>query len=301
MRVLVLSTAPPDRTDPSREIVEFDLSAAARGVAAVIPGAIAAETDGAPAEVVALLEQHRPDIVYNLCEAPFGRPDLEAHIAALFEWAGVRFTGSRSETLALCRRKDRTAAVLAAAGVAAPRRDGFPCIVKPADEDGSAFIDRESICANAGAVARARARISGRVVVERFLPGREFSVALWGRNGPEHVSIGETCFRGDLRLITYAAKWDRGSRDDCESPLCYDSPLDAALRDAIVGAASGAWRAVEARGYLSVDVRLDDEGIPHVIDVNPNPDCTPSHGMHRAVSEAGWTWERFVHAQLEWA
>ena len=301
MRVLVLSTAPPDRTDPSREIVEFDLSSAARGVAAVIPGALTAETEGAPGEILALVERHRPDIVYNLCEAPFGRPDLEAHIAALFEWVGVRFTGSRSETLALCRRKDHTAAVLAAAGVPVPPRDGFPCIVKPADEDGSAFIDRESICDHAEAVARARARISGRVVVERFLPGREFSVALWGRNEPDYVSMGETCFRGELRLITYAAKWDSDSRDDCESPMCYDVALDTPRREAVVAAARGAWQAVEARGYLSVDVRLDCEGIPHVIDVNPNPDCTPSQGMHRAVCAAGWTWARFVHAQLEWA
>jgi hypothetical protein len=38
-----------------------------------------------------------------------------------------------------------------------------------------------------------------------------------------------------------------------------------------------------------------------VLDVNPNPEIAPEVGIYRAVVEAGWTWERFVRAQLTWA
>ena len=72
-------------------------------------------------------------------------------------------------------------------------------------------------------------------------------------------------------------------------------------RDFVLAAAEGAWRAVEVRGYLRVDVRLDAEGRPRVLDVNPNPELAPEVGIHRAVTEAGWTWERFVHQQIAWA
>jgi len=58
---------------------------------------------------------------------------------------------------------------------------GSPCIVKPADEDGSAGMDADSVCVDAAAMERARARIAGRVLVEEFLPGREFVVSLWGQ------------------------------------------------------------------------------------------------------------------------
>ena len=92
------------------------------GIAEVLPGADVAKVRGEPREILALLEAHAPDVVFNLCEAPLGRPELEPHVAALLEWAGVRFTGSGSETLALCRRKDRVAAVLAGAGVPVPQR-----------------------------------------------------------------------------------------------------------------------------------------------------------------------------------
>jgi D-alanine-D-alanine ligase len=301
MKVLILHTAPPQTVDPGRRVWEFDLEPAACGIATVLPGATVARVRGEPREILSLLEAHAPDVVFNLCEAPLGRPELEPQVAALLEWAGVRFTGSGSETLALCRRKDRVAAVLAGAGVPVPHPGGFPCIVKPADQDGSAGIDHHSVCEDATELAGARAKAAGPVVIEEFLPGREFVVSLWGQRQPEHVSIGETLFQHGLRLITYAAKWDIESADYANSPLSYAIDLDPPLRASIVAAAQGAWRAVGARGYARIDVRLDAAGHSKVLDVNPNPEIGPEVGIHRAVLEAGWTWPRFIHAQLAWA
>jgi len=301
MKVLLLHAAPPETAAAGRVSWEFDLDAAASGVRTVVPGCVVARTRGEPREILALVDRHAPDVVYNLCEAPLGRPDFEAHVAALFEWAGVRFTGSGSETLTLCRRKDWAGAVLAAAGVPVPGKSEFPRIVKPADEDGSAWMDAASICDDEEAVARATARIPGRVLVEQFLPGREFAVSLWGGAQPEHLSVGETTFLEGLRLITYDAKWQIESADFRNSPLSYDVDLEPNLRAAIEHSACAAWRAVGARGCLRVDVRLDAAGMPRVLDVNPNPEAAPHVGIHRAVVEAGWTWERFVQAQLAWA
>jgi D-alanine-D-alanine ligase len=262
---------------------------------------VVAGVRGEASEIIDLLAAHRPDVVFNACEAPLGRPSLEPHAAALMEWLGVRFTGSGSETLALCRRKDRTNAVLGAMGVPVPRKGIFPCIVKPADDDGSAFIDAGSICEDATAAAQAQARLAGPAIVEEFLPGREFAVAMWGRAAPEHVSIGETCFLDGLRLCTYASKWDIESKDFANSPIFYDPELAPPLREAIIAAARGAWMAVAGRGYMRVDVRLDAAGSPRVLDVNPNPELGPGVGICRAAQEAGWTWERFVRQQIAWA
>ncbi len=301
MKVLIVHTAPPPTADPGRCPCEFDLEPTAVGIAEVLPPATIARVRGEPREILALLDSHAPDVVYNLCEAPLGRPELEAQVAALFEWAGVRFTGSGSETLALCRRKDRVAALLTATGVPVPRGGGFPCIVKPTNEDGSAGIDRESVCPDHAALVRACARAPGPIVIQEFLPGREFAVSLWGRTDPDHVSIGETLFQNGLRLNTYAAKWETESADFADSPMAYAIDLEEVLREAVVSAARGAWRAVGARGCLRVDLRLDAQGEPRVLDVNPNPTLAPEVGLRRAVMEAGWTWSRFVHAQIAWA
>jgi D-alanine-D-alanine ligase len=301
LKILVLHTLAPETAAAGRVTGEFDLDAAAHNVAGALPGAAVVGVRGEVREVLEVLDCHQPDVVFNACEAPRGRPGLEPHVAALLEWLGVRFTGAGSETLALCRRKDRTNAVLAAHGVGLPRSGGFPCVVKPADEDGSAGIHADSLCRDHAALARALARIAGPAVVQEFLPGREFAVAMWGGAQPEGISIGETRFRNGQQLITYAAKWDLESPDFADTPLDYHTPLDTPLRAAIESAACATWHAVDARGYMRIDMRLNGEGTPCVLDVNPNPELGPGVGICRAVQEAGWTWERFMQRQVELA
>jgi len=301
LKVLILHTLPPAECESNRWPEEFTLTEAAEHVASVLEHAVVAGVRGDAREIVTLVEAERPDVVFNLCEAPLGKPGLEAHAAALLEWMGAAFTGSGSETLALCRRKSRMNAVLAAHGVAVPRPGLFPAIVKPADEDGSAGLSADSVCVDAVAVERARARWPGPVLIEEFLPGREFAVSLWGGNTPEYVSIGETLFQNGLQLNTYAAKWDTGSAEFADSPLDYTTEVAPWLREQIVAAAHGAWHAAGAHGYLRIDMRCNADGRPVVLDVNPNPAVGPGIGICRAAEEAGWTWEAFVRRQLEWA
>lgn len=299
MKTLVLHTLPPADAGAERWRDEFDLDEGAEHVASVLAHAVVAGVRGDAVEILSLVDAHRPDVIFNLCEAPLARSDLEPHAAALFEWLGLPFTGSGSETLALCRHKPRMNAVLAARGIAVPREGVFPAIVKPADQDGSAGIHVDSICADADAVQRARARWPGAVLVQEFLPGREFAVSLWGRRGPEHVSIGETLFRGDLKLNTYESKWDTESAEYADSPLDYRTEIDSALREQLLAAARGAWHAASARGYLRVDLRCNAQGVPCVLDVNPNPAIGPGIGICRSIEEAGWDWADFVRLQLE--
>jgi D-alanine-D-alanine ligase len=306
MKVLILHTAPSDVQQPGRIAGEFELDHTARNIASVLPGAIVCGVRGYPREIVDVIDAHAPDVVFNLCEAPQGRPYLEPHAAALFEWLGVRFTGAGSATLALCRRKDLVKPILRAAGIGVPAnvdpiRPAFPCIVKPADEDGSAGVFADSVCDTPQMLEHARGRLQGPVMVEEFLPGREFVVSLWGAAEPENVSVGETVFQAGIRLITYDGKWNTEGHEFANTPMHYDTEIPDVIRQAIIVAARSAWRAVEARHYLRVDVRLDSNNSPRVLDVNPNPEMGPEVGICRAVQEAGWTWERFVKSLIEWA
>ena len=286
MKVLVVHTLPPDQAGEGRIASEFDLHNAGQAIGAVLSGAVVAGIRGEPSEFIELLRVHQPDAVFNLCEAPAGRPSLEPHLAALLEWLQVRFTGARSETLWLCRRKDLTNAVLAGAGVPIPRESAFPCIVKPADEDGSAGIHNDSVCESELEITLARSRIPGLAIVQEFLPGREFAVSLWGQHNPDYFSICEIVFRRGLRLQTYAAKWHVESAEFADSGRYYDSEIEPALREAIVETARGAWRAVGARHLLSVD---------------PNTEIALEDGISLAVEKAGWSWPDFIRKLVEWA
>ena len=301
MKVLVVHTLPPEFNENSRLSAEFDLCESAAAVGSALPGAVVCGIAGRPDEFIELIRTHQPDVVFNLCEAPLGRPALEAHAAALWEWLGVRFTGSRSGALGFCRLKDRVKLLLAAHNIPVAGQGGFPCVVKPADEDGSAGIGPDSICRNVEDMHRVIRRLRGRPLVEAFIPGREFAVSIWGRKQAEYFSIGETVFGEGLQLVTYEAKWRAQSRDYKNSPVSYDTQINPALRRQLIELGRRVWSVVGAYGYLRADIRLDDAGVPRVLDVNPNSSLDMDEGMGGAALEAGWTWRRFIQTQVKWA
>ena len=110
--MLVLHTLPPAVCGNGRWPEEFALQEGADHVASVLEHAVVVGVRGGAAEIVRIVEAERPDVIFNMCEAPLGQPRLEANAAALLEWMGCNITGSGSETLALCRSKPRMNAVL---------------------------------------------------------------------------------------------------------------------------------------------------------------------------------------------
>ena len=102
-------------------------------------------------------------------------------------------------------------------------------------------------------------------------------------------------------MNTYRSKWDVDSDEFSATPLSYHSSIDEPLRQAIFAMAQQTWRAVNARHYLRVDLRLDAGGLPRVLDVNPNPEISPGAGICRAVQEAAWDWREFLQRLVEWA
>ena len=296
-----MHTLPPEQAGEGRWEWEFDLHETADEIAAQLPDAVIAGVRGEPREMMEVIERVHPDVVFNLCEAPQCDPRLEPHAAALFEWLRLPFTGSRSDVLALCRRKDLAKSTLAAAGVPVPRPGVLPCIVKPLDEDGSAGISADSVCENERAVALAVGRARGPVIIEEFLPGREFVVSMWGRDEPERLVIGEILYSADVRVLSYEGKWDMEAHGYVNAPLVFDRQLDAPLEARLLELALRTWRATGLRGYGTVDMRLDAGNLPCVIDVNPNAALNAEGRVYRAAESVGWTWERFVRQQIEWA
>src|ERR1044072_5583748 len=89
MKVLIVHTLPAEAIPGGRGAGEFDLSEAAQNIASVLPDAVVAGVRGSATEMLDLLAVHRPDVVFNACEAPLGRPELEPNIAGLMELLGV--------------------------------------------------------------------------------------------------------------------------------------------------------------------------------------------------------------------
>jgi len=252
-------------------------------------------------------------LVFNLCEGVHGRSEWEEHVVAALEFAGVPVTGAGVWTIAACRRKAMANAILAQAGLPIPRwtvaqgkiEDDFPlpAIVKPAAEDASAGLDRGSVVVDRRALRARVAAMTERfdeVLVQEYVPGREFNVGFVGGRALPLAEIDFSAMPpGSWPILTYAAKWDRGSPDDLGSvPVC-PADVPQKLADRLVRLAESAWRAMQGKGYGRVDVRLDAQGRLWVLEVNPNPDLNDDAGLSRMAQAAGWDYAELVRRIAE--
>ncbi|HEY7138507.1 MAG TPA: D-alanine--D-alanine ligase [Methylomirabilota bacterium] len=248
----------------------------------------------------------RFQLVFNLCEGLSNQAAGEPAAAALVEILGLPLTGASSDMLGLCLRKDRANAVLYAHGVPVPEwmlvrpdaRPGpwrrFPAIVKPAGEDGSFGIASDSVVSDRAALGAVVARGCpqwGPMLVQRYVGGREFNLAIVGGRVLPHAEIDFSRMDPGLpAVVTYAAKWEHGSPEDRGTVPRCPARLPARLAARLTQLAGRVWAAVDGTGYGRIDVRVDGRGTTFVTDVNPNPDLGVRAGLARQAAAAGWSY-----------
>lgn len=256
-----------------------------------------------------LAKARRADIVFNLCEGINGVGRFEDLVTSTMELAGIPFTGASAWTTTVCHHKGLINSFLQAAGLPVPRwvvprghkvaKDfPLPAIVKPAAEDASAGIEQDSVATTRRALEMCVARLSetyDEVIVQEYVDGREFAV---GFVGDVTLPVSEIDFgkmpAGAWRILTFSAKWEKGSVDDIGTrPVC-PAPIDKELEKRLTTTAAAAWRLVGGSGYGRVDMRVDTQGRPWILEVNPNPDISDNAGLSAMAAARGWTYPELV-------
>jgi D-alanine-D-alanine ligase len=265
-------------------------------------------------DVRQVLQQDCPDVIFNLVESLRGREAFESAVAALLERSGVEFTGSTAPALRSCLDKRLCQEILGRAGVPVPRTEvrtpdtalrpfPFPAFVKPRRTDGSVGIDAGSVVRDLDSLA-ARVRhlcdtFGDDAVVQEYLPGKEINVAVFGDRELTALWPAEIDFTGfpdDVPpIVTYRAKWDEDSREFTGS-TSIRANLEPDLERQVISVAIRSFRALGLRDYGRVDLRLDDQGRPRVIEVNPNPDLAEGTGIARQAERQGMTHPDLVAA-----
>jgi D-alanine-D-alanine ligase len=265
-------------------------------------------------------------LIFNLVEAPPGMPQLQPASAAVLELLGVPFTGSRSCALWLTTDKLATRAMLSSHDL--PVAPGGriwsndqrvldsvppPWIIKPGWEDASVGLDGSPVCFDREQAAEKTRELERRfagqpLVLEHFLPGREFNVALLDNGrGPQVLPVAEMAFIDyppDVpALISYEGKWIVGSFEDEHTMRRFPSDEeDGALLAEVRRVARRAWTVCGLEGYARVDIRLDESARPCILEVNANPCLSAEAGFVIAAHHAGLTpgalVGRILHAAL---
>ena len=222
----------------------------------------------------------KPDVVFNILHGPFGE---DGRIQGLLDILGIPYTNSGALASALGMDKAASRAMFVAAGLPmapgeiwdrttllAHTEPARPYVVKPIAEGSSVGVHVVFEGDNIG-LRNIAADLSAhaRVIVEKYIPGREIQVAVMGER-----ALGAIEIRTKRRFYDYVAKYTPG-----ESQHVMPAPIHADAYRAACDLGVAAHQALGCRGVSRVDLRYDDTkgepGALYLLEVNTQPGMTP--------------------------
>ncbi len=273
------------------QVAEFDSPRTIEGIEQALAslGHGVVRIGSLPRLVERLVRGERWDLVFNIAEG-LGRYGREALVPALLEYHGIAYTFSDPLCLSLTLHKGMAKrvvrdlglatpdfAVVAEPGQAAGVELGFPLFVKPVAEGTGRGVDAASKVTQREQLAPTCAGLIARygqpVLVESFLPGREFTVGMVGTGDKARVlGVMEVALRSGADADAYSWR----NKEQCESLVTYRR-----VKGEVAGVAGelalACWQGLECRDAGRVDLRCDHEGRPQFLEVNPLAGLHPEH------------------------
>ena len=240
-----------------------------------------------------------------------GRGGEDGTAQELLEIVGIPFTGPGVAACALCTDKVLAKHALRAAGVPTPPwfafnqtafrelgavdalggledRLGFPLVVKPGRGGSALGVQFAAEPSEVPEALVSAFSYDDRVLLERFVDGRELAVSVLGS---EPLPIVEAIPEGGDRY-DFEARYEIGrTRFECPAELSEDES------ESVIEAALGAYRALGCSGFSRVDLILAEDG-PQVLEVNAIPGLTDTSLLPQAAEAAGIAFEDLVERIL---
>jgi D-alanine-D-alanine ligase len=244
---------------------------------------------------VAALAAEKPEFVFNLVESINNKGEL---------CYSIPYTGNPVEAMFITTSKSLTSKTLKSAGINNPGGyspsqweeliAGNSYIIKPIWEDGSLGITGESVFTFTPEYGKKlKDYKDSHWLIEDYIDGREFNVTvLASDNGPEVMPPAEMTFHNFdesmPKIVDFRAKWEEGSFE-YENTIRHfpGDKLNPVLKQRIMDTALRCWNVFGLRGYARVDMRVDHNDSPFVIEVNANPCLSPDSGVVAAITTAG--------------
>ena len=256
--------------------------------------------------VITGLKQRAADLVFNLTESFRDISSLDSNLAALLNLLGLRYTGSSPSGLMLAGDKSLSKKVLGFHNIRTPEfatiyrgalehvgELRFPVIVKPPQQDASIGISESSVVEDLATLLRKidemQEEYRSPVLVEELIPGREFYVGVLGNAHAVALPVMELCFEPNQanphRIASFDVKW--AADRDAETRSVFPGDLTEELVATMQKIALESFHALRLRDYARIDMRLDEDGEPYILEVNPNPDLVDGAAYMMCATASG--------------
>ncbi len=269
------------------------------------------------------LKAIKPDIVFNIAEGYRGF-SRESQIPAMLEMLNIPFTGSDSLTLGICLDKSRTKEILSYYNIPNSKffvcenisqlntnHFNYPLFVKPICEGSSKGIFSSSITNNYVELKREVERVidvyNQPALIEEFLTGREFTVAILGNGSDKKVlpiiEIRFDKYPKDVKPIySFETKWILDTKENDFDVFDCPAKIEKELEDKIIEICLKTYEVLRCKDWSRIDVRLDKDGIPNIIEINPLPGIMPdpreNSSFPKAARAAGLTYDEMINTVL---
>lgn len=249
------------------------------------------------------------DIVFNISEGSCGR-NRESQVPLLLEMAGIPFVGSDALTLGLTLDKIMAKKLFIAEKIPTPKffevktiealansdHLKYPLIVKPRFEGSSKGLSESSRVENMEELTKQAEYIINTykqpALVEEFISGQEFTIAVVGNNPPQVLPAVQIKIDGHFKLNDKFYTFSRITSDRLEYICPAHIPQD--LKNEISGLALKVYDAVECRDFGRVDFRVDNEGKPYVLEINPLPSLSTEDVFMVVAKHLGATYNDMI-------
>lgn len=269
-----------------------------------------------PGMILDEVKCHPPDVVFNLTEEFNSRSAYERNVAALLQMLDVRYTGTGTTGLTLCKDKGMAKEILAyhriqfpdfaifppEATIKRPKRLAFPLFIKPLKNEASYGISQDSFVENDPAfedrIRFIHESMQQKALAEEYIEGRELYVSIMGNRHLQVLPIREVIFskmpEDRPHFSTFKAKWDEAYRQRWGIQNTFAKDLPDGMVSRIARVCKKVYRALHIWGYGRIDLRLTPEGRILILEANPNPGLAPDDEFAQSALKAGMSYEHLV-------
>ncbi len=267
-------------------------------------------------KLMAQIDDLGVDIVFNICEGRGGR-NRESQVPLFLEMKGIPFVGADALTLGITLDKVVAKKMFVADGIPTPRffvahtgedlekqnTIGFPLIVKTLHEGTSKGISDKSRVEDLAGLRR-QVDLINKVyhqpaLVEEFIKGKECTVAVLGNGDAQAMPIVQTCIDGEMEAGDKIYTFERIQEHAVEYVCPAKFPADLTKR--IQDLAVKVYQSVGCRDFGRVDFRIDEQGNPYVLEINPLPSLSDEDAFGMFPKVLGYDYNEALNRVLNFA